>query len=449
VAREVVALVSADDVVAAVRVHADRVHDLLRRSGCGPAESVEVSESYALALVDALVNAPETVGDMAGWWFARALELGRRLGDGRLEVPEGGDPDSTSVLSGTSGEAQVRGALARLRPETRTAVLLRDGYDLPPTAVAVALGTDPEHAAALIGAGRLELVAAYDDRPPPDLDGHIGRNPADLGTLGALADGTLAPPRTVPLRRHLGSCTACENVVEQLAKGRRLAAGLPVVAMPDEEREAMLERVAIRAGAVLPSVDEVLQAVEEEHDVRPAVSPMVVVLAIVAALVLGVAVAAITSSGRGDNDALVPTNPTPVVETPSFSVSPTASTSPSREPRKRTATPTAPLPVSPSEAGSPTPDTTTAPPDVPATIALSPAEGPQGTQIRVSGRGWTPGATVVVRYQATLGSSSASAIVDDRGRFTATVTANAPLPGSYRVQASDGTESASAPYRQT
>jgi hypothetical protein len=449
VAREVVALVSADDVVTAVRVHADRVHDLLRRSGCGPAESVEVSESYALALVDALVNAPETVGDMAGWWFARALELGRRLGDGRLDAPEGGDPDSTSVLSGTSGEAQVRAALARLRPDERTAVLLRDSYDLPPTAVAVALGADPERTAALIGAGRLDLVAAYDDRLPPDLDDHIGRTAADLGTLAALADGTLAPPRTVPLRRHLRSCTACENVVDQLAKGRRLAAGLPVVAMPDDEREAMLERVALRAAAVLPTVDEVLQAVEEEHDVRPAVSPMIVVLAIVAALVLGVAVAAITSSGRGGNDAIVPTNPSPILETPSFSVSPTASTSASRGPRRQTATPTTAPPVAPSQTSSPTPDTTTAPPDVPASIALSPAEGPQGTQIHVSGRDWTPGATVIVRYQATLGSSTTTVIVNDRGRFTATVTANAPLPGSYRVEASDGAESAAATFRQT
>ena len=40
--REVVALVSADDVVAAVRVHADRVHDLLRRSGCGAEEAVDM-----------------------------------------------------------------------------------------------------------------------------------------------------------------------------------------------------------------------------------------------------------------------------------------------------------------------------------------------------------------------------------------------------------------------
>jgi hypothetical protein len=448
VAREVVALVSADDVVAAVRVHADRIHDLLRRSGCGPAESVEVSESYALALIDALVNAPEAVGDMAGWWFARALELGRRLGGDSLDSPDAGDADSTSVLSGTSGEAQVRAALARLHRDERAAVLLRDGYDLPPQAVAVALGTGTATAAALIGAGRLDLVSAYDDRRVPDLASHVGRSPADLGTLAALADGTLAPPRTVPLRRHLGSCSACEDVVEMMAKGRRLAAGLAVVAMPDEAREAMLERVAIRAAAVLPTVDEVLQAVEEEHDVRPAVSPMVVVLAIVAALVLGVAVAAITSSGRGGTDALLPTNPSPVVETPSFTVSPTATdASPTRRPR-RTATPTTPPPATRTASQSPTAVTTTAPP-VAASISIDPTEGPQGTDISVTGRGWTPGATVVVRYRATLGSSTTSVLVDDRGRFTATVTANAPLPGSYRVEASGGGETAAASFRQT
>jgi hypothetical protein len=67
----------------------------------------------------------------------------------------------------------------------------------------------------------------------------------------------------------------------------------------------------------------------------------------------------------------------------------------------------------------------------------------------VSGRDWTPGATVIVRYQATLGSSTTTVIVNDRGRFTATVTANAPLPGSYRVEASDGAESAAATFRQT
>jgi hypothetical protein len=449
VARELVALVSADDLVAAVRVHADRVHDLLRRSGCGEAESVEVSESYALALIDALVNAPETVGDMAGWWFARALELGRRLGGG-LDSSDVEEAESASVLSGTTGEAQVRAALAGLSRDERTAVLLRDGYDLPPQAVAVALGTSIEHAAELIGLGRLHLVSAYDDRPPPGLGGHVGRNPAELGTLAGLADGTLPPPQTVPQRRHLGSCSACEDVVEWMAKGRRLAAGLPIVAMPDEDREAMLDRVSERAAAVLPTVDEVLVAVEEEHDIRPAVSPIVVVLAIVMALVLGVALAALTTSGRsGGADALLPTEPTIIPETPSFSVS-TTPTRRSATPRgSRSATPSATTSTAAVQPTSAAPTTTTPPPQVPATITLSPAEGPRGTDITVSGRNWTPGAQVSVEYRATLGSSSTTVTVNGRGRFTAVVRANGTLPGSYPVDADGGGESASATFQQT
>ena len=62
-------------------------------------------------------------------------------------------------------------------------------------------------------------------------------------TLSRLADGTLQPARAVALRRHVGNCPACEDVLDTLAKGRRLCAGLPVIAMPDEAREAMLERV--------------------------------------------------------------------------------------------------------------------------------------------------------------------------------------------------------------
>ena len=201
--RDVVALVSADDAVAAVRVHADRVHDLLRRSGCGADESVEVTESYAVALIDALVNAPETVVDMAGWWFGRALELGRRLGETAAEPADAG---SSSVLAGTPVEAAVRAALAQLPENERAAVVLRDAYDLPPQAVAVALRREPDVAAGLVAAGRLRLVARYDDSRPPDLSGHTARTPADLATLGQLADGSLPAPRTVPLRRHVSGC---------------------------------------------------------------------------------------------------------------------------------------------------------------------------------------------------------------------------------------------------
>lgn len=438
--RDVVALVSADDAVAAVRVHADRVHDLLRRSGCGADESVEVTESYAVALIDALVNAPETVVDMAGWWFGRALELGRRLGETAAEPADAG---SSSVLAGTPVEAAVRAALAQLPENERAAVVLRDAYDLPPQAVAVALRREPDVAAGLVAAGRLRLVARYDDSRPPDLSGHTARTPADLATLGQLADGSLPAPRTVPLRRHVSGCAACEEAVEALAKGRRLAAGLPVIAMPDEAREAMLERVSDRAHAVLPTVDEVLLAIEQDDETRPAVSPLVVVLFVVLALILGVAVAAITrSSGGGAGSNALQTPPTVPLVSPSFSVSPNASQSASASPSSSTGGSNSPS----SQSSASSSATAVA---AQATIAISPTQGPRNTTITVRGSGWTPNDIVTLVYSGPISSNRQSATVDSQGRFTAQIPANGLVPGDYTIQATGSNQSASATFRQT
>jgi hypothetical protein len=440
VPRDVVALVSADDAIAAVRVHADRVHDLLRRSGCGADESVEVTESYAVALIDALVNAPESVVDMAGWWFGRALELGRRLGE---TAAEPADAASSSVLAGTPGEAAVRAALTDLPENERAAVVLRDAYDLPPQAVAVALRRDPEVAAGLVAAGRLHLVALYDDSRPPTLSGHTARTPVDFATLGQLADGTLPAPRTVPLRRHVAGCAACEEAVDALAKGRRLAAGLPIIAMPDEAREAMLERVSERAHAVLPTVDDVLLAIEQDDETRPAVSPLVIVLFVVLALILGVAVAAVSRSsggGGGNNASQAP--PTVPSVTPSFSVSASPSGSASASPSVSTGGST-----SPTARSSATSSATSV--AAQAAIGISPTQGPRNTVITVRGTGWTPNDIVTVVYTGPISSSRQSATVDSRGHFTVQLTANGLVPGDYTIQATGTNQSASATFRQT
>ncbi len=439
--REVVALVSADDAVAAVRVHADRVHDLLRRSGCGVEESVEVTESYAFGLLDALVNAPETVHDMAGWWFGRALELSRRLGDAGAEPAE---EQSASVLAGTSGEAQVRAALAALPENERAAVMLRDAYDLPIQAVAVALRRDEAAVATLVGVGRLRLLSRYDDRRMPDLGGHTGRTPADLAILTALADGTLPAARAVPLRRHLANCPACEDVVDGLAKARRLTAALPIIAMPDDAREPMLERIAVRAAAALPSVDEVLAAVEQDDDIRPAVAPLAVVLMIVLALVLGVGVAALTQSGSGANAAnQLPPVATASPEQPSFSISATTTATPTATATHRARPSTTPS-VRPTTAG-PTSTQGTAV----AEITVEPTQGPRGTIITVDGTGWTPDDEVTIVYSGPISQSRTSATVASDGSFTATLTANGLVPGDYTIQATSSDATASASFRQT
>jgi hypothetical protein len=292
VPRDVVALVSADDFVSAVRVYADRVNDLLRRSGSPALEAIEVTETQALALLDAVVSTPETVIDLAGWWVARAIEHANRAGS-TDNLPAIEEP--ISVLAGTTGEEQVRAGLAALPENQRGAVVLRDSYDLPPQAVGVALRRGAEPAAELTAIGRLALVAAYDSRPVPDLSAHSGRTTVDLVSLSKLAEGTLESPRAAPLRRHVGNCAACEDVYEALAKGRRLAAGLPISAMDDDARESMIERIGARAAALLPSHEAVLRAVDHDHDPGPTVSPVIAVIVLVLALALGIAIAVLSS----------------------------------------------------------------------------------------------------------------------------------------------------------
>lgn len=317
--RDVVALVSADDFVSAVRVYADRVNDLLRRSGAPALEAIEVTETQAQALLDAVAAAPETVIDLAGWWFARAIEHTHR--DGSNAGPTAVE-EPISVLAGTTGEAQVRAALARLPDPERTAVVLRDGYDLPPQAVGVALRRGAEPAAELTAAGRLNLIAAYDHRTVPDLSGHSGRTTVDLTSLSRLADGTLDAPRAAPLRRHAGTCPACEDVLEALAKGRRLAAGLPISAMDDAARESLLARIAARAEVTLPSHEAVLRAVDADHDPGPAISPVIAVIVLVLALTLGIAIAIVSRPASAPGPAPLPVTTTVPTVTPSFAVLP-------------------------------------------------------------------------------------------------------------------------------
>lgn len=435
--RDVVALVSADDFISAIRVYADRVNDLLRRRGIPPLEAIDVLETHALALLDAVVNAPETVVDLAGWWFARSVETTTAA----RRKPAAGDDETTSVLAGTETEARVRAALAGLEDSQRDAVVLRDAYDLPSQAVGVALRRDAETAAELTAAGRLALVAAYDDRIPPDLAGHNGRTTVDVTALSRLADDTLDAPRAAPLRRHVGSCAACEEVLETLARGRRLAAGLPIIAMDDDAREAMIERVSQHAVASLPSHEAVLRAVDEDHDPGPAISPVIAVIAIVLAVALGIGVGAVSQSSHASGPLASSPAPslTPIV--PSFSVTP------SKQPRRSpSASPTpsatfSPTPL-PTLTASPTP-TRSAPAH--ATLALSPTSGPSGTDIVVSGTGWTPDSQIAVSY---AGQEQRSVTAGSDGTFTTDVVANSVLPGKERVTATNGQQTVTATFTQ-
>ncbi|MCW2608221.1 MAG: hypothetical protein JWO60_2914, partial [Frankiales bacterium] len=157
--------VSAERMVAVVRVHADRVHDAVRRLGCSPAASVEVVEASALDVVQAA--AAGRVTDPLGAWFARARELAEGA-QTDADVPVGG-----GVLATDRDQELLSSALdARPEPE-RLALLLRDSYDLPAESVGTVLGTDADGAMELVGAARLRFLPGIDGQPPHRLAGHV------------------------------------------------------------------------------------------------------------------------------------------------------------------------------------------------------------------------------------------------------------------------------------
>jgi hypothetical protein len=211
--------VSAEDAVTTVRVHLDRVHDVVRRLGCGEAAAVEVVETSAMDLVEALADAPDTVADRVGWWFARARSLALRVGgddDGELPVGSG-------LLSVDEDQGVLAEALEALPERDRAALLLRDSYDLSSASVSAALGTDPASAMELVARARLAFLRVADGEPSPAVPEH-------QNTLGALArvaeGGPVAPPDATP-RRHAMSCEACRSVVQAQQRAHLLLSGSP------------------------------------------------------------------------------------------------------------------------------------------------------------------------------------------------------------------------------
>jgi DNA-directed RNA polymerase specialized sigma24 family protein len=113
-----------------VRVHLDRVHDAVLRTGCAPADAVEVVRATALALVERSAAEPGSADEAVGRWFADATASGRQV--------VGRPP----ALGGDAQQQGLQSVLDGLPEQQRLAVLLRDAYDLPLPAVAAALGSD-------------------------------------------------------------------------------------------------------------------------------------------------------------------------------------------------------------------------------------------------------------------------------------------------------------------
>jgi DNA-directed RNA polymerase specialized sigma24 family protein len=445
---------SAEDVCAAVRVHADRVHDFVRRLGCGPQAAVEVVETSALDLVDAAATQPAAVTDLVGWWFGRARALGRRLPDDDGQLPLGG-----GVLSADEDQAVLAEALEELPERDRVALLLRDSYALPATAVAVALGTDPAGAMASVGRARLAFLAAVGDDGVLPTAGH----PVSLEALARLAEGGPVAASDATARRHAQACQICRSVWDGQVRAHHMLVGLTVVALPEAEREQLLDRTEAQARAYLPAAADLLVTEDEEwYDDEPSRwrTPLLVLLALIGAVAVGVIVGLLLtrSGGSSRTAAAAPTDPgvlpqvsTSAVPSPAASPAPTPAASPSPLPLPSVFT------ISPTPSPSPAPAPTSAAPEPatePLTLVVNPDRGPNGTTLTVQGTGWPAGGAVTLDYLDPLGrqtGSHAAATADARGRFTTTLSAQDPanLPGRHTVRATGGAQTASATFTVT
>lgn len=454
-ARDVVALVSADDAVATVRVHADRVHDLLRRNGVPEPETLPTAYRHAAELIEAVVHEPGVVVDLAGWWFGRCLAAVAT--DPFTAEPEP-DPGHgpPSLLAGTEAEQLVRAAIGALPRHERVAVMLRDAYDLPLQAVAVALGRSEAGAAELVASARLRLMSAYDGLPAPDRGGHVGRQPMELAALSAVADGSADTAAALTTRRHISACPVCEELSERLGRARRLSLGLPVLAMSDVDREALLDAIRERADSLLPTHEAVLAAAAA--DTREHRVPVLLIIgALLLAGVLGAGVGILSRHGATSAAAAPTYQSAPLFQSQPNGVPTSALPVTSSPPVRRTRAKLPPIIIRTSRPA-PTPTSvpaTTSPsnstggnssPSANPTLSIAPSSGPANTQIAVSGAGFAPDSTVSVSY---AGNQQATTTTDASGDFTATVTANAALPGSYPVTADDGFEARSKQFQQT
>ncbi|HEX7355405.1 MAG TPA: hypothetical protein VF288_11300 [Mycobacteriales bacterium] len=445
------ALVSASDVVTVLTAHVDRVHDAARRLGCTGDEAFEVTQAAATALIDDLVQAPETVVDLVGGLYARGRTTATRIRRA-AGAPAGDDGSATDDPE----TARTETALFDLPERRRLGLLLVDAYAVTIDQAAVGLGLDVAETARTVALGRLALVTAVDGRSAPSLLGHD----VAVGDLGQLADGS-APPggRFATLRRHVASCAVCAEVLAAQTRGRALAAALPVRGPSPDDRADLLARASSRAATVLPSADEVRAELAGELDDPPLIPGYVIVLALAVAVLLGVGLGALLR-GKGST-------PTTAAPLPSATAPPPASSTTSAPPATTappppTITPsllptiTLPAPTSEGPAGA---TTSTVPAGV---IVLSPVRGPSGTVITVRGRGFPPDSLVTVAYAHRQGGSNdQTAVVDGQGTFTTRVTADDPSSpgglltppvdnsGSHTVTATDGSAAATATFDQT
>ncbi len=441
--------VAAEDLVTAVRVHLDRVHDLVRRLGCDADAAVEVVETSAIDLVEVVAAQPESVEDAVGWWVARARVLSRRVAARAVDLPRGG-----GLLSSDSDQKLLAEGLEQLPERDRIALLLRDSYDLPAVSTGAALGTDAAGAMALVARARLAFLEIVDAETSPTIPSHQD----DLAALARLGEGGPVAAPDATARRHALSCSACRAVVDAQQRAHLLLTGLSVVALRATDRQAALDRAEEVSLALLPNRAELaeyeqqLYELEQEEDPR-LLSPLLAALGIVLALLAGLGLGLLLSRSGGVDSVAGTAGQLPAgvaLLSPSPQVAEVVrSPATVREAPPQTRVFVIPSPSPPPPPPPPQPSPAPAVDEL--AITIDPPNGPNGTTLTVDGAGWMPGIDVTLTYLDPTGrptGSSATAVPDERGRFTVTLAAQDPanLPGDHTVRATDGDSTTSATF---
>jgi RNA polymerase sigma factor (sigma-70 family) len=182
----------------------------------------------------------------------RAADLARRgsrVGSEAVEdylLVEIDDP--AAVLARAEDEAELRGALSRLRPEDRTALVLFDGEGLTAAEVGEVCGVSAAAVHKRVQRARWRLARELSEPTTPPaacgLPSEACRNARHQAS--DYLDGRLDGPSEATVDRHLRHCTRCPPLVQALV-------GL---------------RAALRSGAEARAPTELLRAVRAASEDR-------------------------------------------------------------------------------------------------------------------------------------------------------------------------------------